>query len=296
MQLKTAPQNMHVWRWQKERNNPKNAFKVLGHTLIATKPYIASMRHAHEGYSEIFWIEEGSGIHYINGVAEKLMPGDILFVRTSDVHSLEGTMLLKYINIMIANERLESLKKLYFSKSSKWFWITGKLPYKQTISKRILEQLRAMAEELWTNPRESFYIDRFLLNLLFLLKEDSKFQFAHDMPEWLKHACTAMLEETNLQKGLSAFYSLCARSPEHASRQLKLFLGKSPTEFINEIRCNHAARKLEMTALSVQEVAFECGYENLSHFYTKFKQLHGMSPLHYRQTKKHLLMEAETAE
>jgi AraC family cel operon transcriptional repressor len=103
------------------------------------------------------------------------------------------------------------------------------------------------------------------------------------MPAWLAKACAAMLTEENLRQGLTTFYKLCSCSPEHASRQLKMHLGKTATEFINDLRCRRAARHLDMTSLSIQEIAHDCGYGSLSHFYHSFNQRYHVSPKKYRR-------------
>ncbi|MCZ6675118.1 MAG: helix-turn-helix domain-containing protein [Verrucomicrobia bacterium] len=47
---------------------------------------------------------------------------------------------------------------------------------------------------------------------------------------------------------------------------------------VTRLRMNYAADLLRNTTLSIRSVVFECGYQDLSHFYRVFKQTHGSSP------------------
>ncbi len=59
--------------------------------------------------------------------------------------------------------------------------------------------------------------------------------------------------------------------------------GQSWRQNVLAMRLNHAARLLVETGKSVTEIVFECGFENLSHFYHKFKSAYGCSPQFYRE-------------
>ncbi len=58
---------------------------------------------------------------------------------------------------------------------------------------------------------------------------------------------------------------------------------KSFIAFVNEVRLNHASKLLIENTMSVSEVCFECGFNNLSHFNRHFKNLYGINPVAYRK-------------
>ena len=68
-------------------------------------------------------------------------------------------------------------------------------------------------------------------------------------------------------------------------RKVKGITGKSPGEFVRNVRLKHAARLLRTTTLTVQEVMFDSGFNNKSWFYRKFQEMFGMSPKEYRDGK-----------
>jgi AraC-like DNA-binding protein len=65
----------------------------------------------------------------------------------------------------------------------------------------------------------------------------------------------------------------------------------SPIEYINKIRVEKASELLRNTDMSISEIAFEVGYNNISYFIKNFKKFMNITPLQYR---KKLQMELET--
>ena len=80
-------------------------------------------------------------------------------------------------------------------------------------------------------------------------------------------------------------HELAARvhlAPASFCRLFKKVTRKTCTQFINEIRLGHASRLLMENETSITEIAFACGFRNLSNFNRRFKERYGMSPRDYR--------------
>lgn len=58
---------------------------------------------------------------------------------------------------------------------------------------------------------------------------------------------------------------------------------KTCTAFINEIRLGHACRLLMESEATITEIAFACGFRNLSNFNRRFRERYHMSPRNYRK-------------
>jgi AraC family cel operon transcriptional repressor len=78
-------------------------------------------------------------------------------------------------------------------------------------------------------------------------------------------------------------------SAGHVSRTFKLFVGQTPTAYVNERRLSRAAQMLSDTQEMIPDVALECGFENLSYFYRCFGQHFGCTPAQYRQSARRLI-------
>jgi AraC-like DNA-binding protein len=59
--------------------------------------------------------------------------------------------------------------------------------------------------------------------------------------------------------------------------------GKTFTQTLNEIRVGHACKLFIERGLSVSEVCYQSGFNNLSYFHRNFKKITNFAPLEYRK-------------
>ena len=71
----------------------------------------------------------------------------------------------------------------------------------------------------------------------------------------------------------------------YLSAIFKKQVGMSPQEYLLRYRMEQAEKLLTGTGLPVQEIAGRIGYEDPLTFSKMFKQVYGLSPLHYREQK-----------
>ncbi|RYE26838.1 MAG: AraC family transcriptional regulator [Sphingobacteriaceae bacterium] len=75
-------------------------------------------------------------------------------------------------------------------------------------------------------------------------------------------------------------------SPNYLSRLLKILTGQSTQQFIHDKLISLAKEKLSTTDLSVNEIAYELGFEHAQSFSKLFKGKTTLSPLAFRQSFK----------
>ena len=66
-------------------------------------------------------------------------------------------------------------------------------------------------------------------------------------------------------------------------RLFKQHTGKTPREFIKELRMVTAARRLLVTDERISTIAYELGFDNVPYFSRLFKSVYGVSPQLYRK-------------
>jgi len=69
-------------------------------------------------------------------------------------------------------------------------------------------------------------------------------------------------------------------------RYFKGVTNKTFSHILNEIRVGVACRNLINTELSIAEIGFNCGYQNVTYFNRQFKKIKGMTPSEYQMRYK----------
>ncbi len=72
-------------------------------------------------------------------------------------------------------------------------------------------------------------------------------------------------------------------SPVSVTRLIKQRTGKSFIDFLNEIRIGFAARQMVDSDMSISEICFSNGFNNISNFNRTFRKKQGLTPTEFRQ-------------
>jgi AraC-like DNA-binding protein len=81
---------------------------------------------------------------------------------------------------------------------------------------------------------------------------------------------------------LSEAAKLASMSEVSFSRFFKIRTGKTYVDTLNEIRLGHASRMLIETTQSINEVAYRCGFNNMSNFNRIFRKKKNCTPKEFR--------------
>lgn len=82
---------------------------------------------------------------------------------------------------------------------------------------------------------------------------------------------------------LTEYAQLANRSLSAFKRDFKEFYASTPGKWLAEKRLKRAKTYVETTPKTISEIAFENGFDNLSHFSRVFKEKYGVAPSYYRQ-------------
>ena len=255
--------------------------------------------HRHRDFREIFWVISGRGVHWINGQRFALQGHMLVLVHQQDRHvmmPLPGEH-LRFINLAFPIANWMALQKRYWAGRPDLFaWPEGQRHLHLQMG--AWAQLQQDAEELrhGRTPRTGAALDRFLLNLHYLV-EGAAPAVARpgekDVPDWLAGALQRMQDPQLLREGLGALLRLCHKSREHVARVTRKQLGQSPTDLVNDRRLVLAAKKLAQTDRKILDIALECGFGHLGHFYKEFTRRYYLTPSVYRRQQQQLLRAGE---
>lgn len=237
--------------------------------------------HTHD-FHEIFWIESGRALHCINEEEHEVNKQKCVLVQDKDQHRVHGATekISEIANLAFPTEEWEMVRQNYFPDEEDVFtW-----PH----------ALREISWPFLSHPLSgwAFFLDvdghprRRLHAFLIQVAEAALLSRIHLglrlAPEWLMNAVEKLRDEKVLQGGTQAFCRVAGRSPEHVIRECRRWLKCTPTEILNQRRMEYAARSLAVSAKPIADICYDCGLENISHFYRLFQARFNISPRKYR--------------
>jgi AraC family cel operon transcriptional repressor len=243
--------------------------------------------HRHD-FAEICWVEAGEGHHHLNGSSHALRAGDVFFILPDDAHGLTtgANRTMAIVNLAFLPSQVDELRTRYFSKEERWFWGHRPAAGCERFAPEQIARMGRAADRLALSSREKFPLDWFLLTLFQELGAREAAALPTELPDWLRDACQRIRRPEHFREGVASFYKLAGKSPEHVARRMRALTGLTPTEYVNRARLDHAALQLRTGQVPVTQVAYDSGFENLSHFFHLFRRRFRTSPSAYRQRRR----------
>lgn len=248
--------------------------------------------HFHHEY-EIYYLFSGDRRYFIKDRTYIVQPGDLVLIRSNEVHKTSDNRMPDHERIVIYYEPVffetypEEYKTMLLSVFAQDYPL---LRLKLQDRLRAEELLLSLLQELLEKPPGfEMHIHNMASEVLLLAARASLKRGAVPPDEEVRptqRKITEIVRFINSQymnpldlEGLSAQFYI---SKSHLSRLFKETTGFYLTEYINITRIKEAQRLLRESRLSITEVAEQAGYDNFSHFGKMFKKLTGVSPRHYR--------------
>ena len=244
--------------------------------------------HFHN-YYEIFLMKKGDALHLINGEEYKLIEGELLFIRDFDVHdyrALNGGE-FEFINLAFSKETFNSLADYLGDGFPKGKLLNISMPPSVILSKREKERLFFSMTDLSKTDNKSMIKlkSRMLIAQIFNSYFLNFTERSNEIPVWLEITVERMKNPKNFILGASRMYEISGKSREHLSRTIKRYYGVTVSEFINDLRLGYSASLLNTSNLSVVDIGYESGFENISWFYKIFEKKYGTTPYKYRKNQ-----------
>jgi AraC-like DNA-binding protein len=95
----------------------------------------------------------------------------------------------------------------------------------------------------------------------------------------------SMVMENNFAYNLKLenYAQLCHMSLSTFKTSFKQYYKTTPAAWLKNNKLQLALNAVLGTDLSINEISFECGFEDTSHFIRLFKEKYALTPLQYRQ-------------
>lgn len=252
--------------------------------------------HSHSEY-ELNFVEKAAGVRRIVGDSVEII-GD-------------------YDLVLIAGEELEHVWEQHQCKSNKIREITvqfsADLFFKSFLNKNQFSTVQKMFEQAkkglcfplpailkiysildtLASEKQGFYA---VMKFMSILYELSLFEDARPLASSSFSKININSDSRRIQKvqehinknykkdiRLNAMAEMIGMTPVAFSRFFKTRTGRNFSDYIIDIRLGFASRMLVDSSMSVSEICYECGFNNLSNFNRIFKKKKGCSPKEFRE-------------
>lgn len=246
--------------------------------------------HDHD-FFEMFWVLNGRVRHHLKDRHEDLTEGDLVLLAPGTAHGLQGrgdTTLV--VSLAFDPGMIAALAATHPALRGRLFWRGDGAPVRLFRDSRQLATLNQAALALEMGRRDRLGAEAFLLPLCAgLLDEETVLPAG--APRWLATACAATRDPKVFRDGAAGFVRAAGRAHPHVSRTARRFLGQTPSDYVNGVRMEYAARRLTGTTDTLAEIAAELGLPNLSHFHKLFRAHHGMTPAQFRKQRQRALVQ-----
>lgn len=242
-------------------------------------------RPHYHNYYELFLVIKGNVRHMVNGKTHILNEGRLLFIRDFDVHDYigEDNGYFEFVNFAFSKEMFDSLFE--YLKIDKEKFLSADMPPSVSLLPVEKEKLFFSFMEINQSLKSEEVTLRAKLILADVFARDFYFGNTRksNIPVWLEMTYEKMKKPKNFIAGMDRMCEISGKSREHMSRVFKKYYSQTPTEFITQMRLGMAVNLLLTSNLSVTDICYECGFENLSWFYKCFFKNFSKTPVQYRK-------------
>lgn len=248
--------------------------------------------HQHEEI-QISYIEKGEGAIFIGDTISHYQPGDIIVIGSNLPHVFRSDVHENAISVMqTLFFTLNSFGKDFFElqtfrniqpilESSKNGFIIHNTPKKIAKYFKKLSKADSYSRFMlflyilkWLSISENTPLSSYVSQKKITDNEGKRIQFVFEYVM------------TNFQKNitLEEIASIANMTKTAFCRYFKVRTNKSFFQFLIEVRVERASKLLiNNKALSVLEIAEACGFNNISNFNRKFKEIKQVSPLQFKK-------------
>lgn len=263
---------------------------------LQEKPHFTYPWHFHSEY-EILYVQNGFGTSFVADNIEEFTSGDLALIGSNLPHfwksdesfyATQNKRKVKYIVIQFSSEFFKEAIAEYPE-----FHLIKELLERSKRGLRFSKDFSKLAEKkiLKLSKTSGFRRTLLLLDFLYFLAKTEKYKLlAGELYQSENHDFTSdrltkvmhYLNASYLRKiELEKVAGVANMHPSAFCRFFKEKSGKSLSEFVNDMRIGYACRLLIEGKMSVSQICFESGFNNISNFNRHFKKNTGFTPSGY---------------
>jgi AraC-like DNA-binding protein len=271
-------------------SHPRHAFRFLRFEI----PAFRGEPHRHR-HLELTWIESGDGLRFVGDRVEPFEPGDLVLVGSETPHCWISSPGSGTSIATVAQFAPDFLHQPGFPELAS----IAPLAERAAFGLAIRGDVHARATELLRRMRVSSDLGRLaglvaMLDLLIAQEHDlhaiahSPMRAPHGRgsappPRRVDRVIGWIHRELGHELTVADAARIARISAGSFSRYFHKAVGRTFTQYVNDVRCSEASVRLRRSDKSVAMIAAECGFETMSHFNRQFRLRMGATPRAYRR-------------
>lgn len=245
--------------------------------------------HWHDSI-ELLFVLKGKVDVYIEKKRFTLQEEDVLIINSNEVHSIQS----HENNLVLALQIPISFIKTEFAEIDQVRFLCKSFLYGEEEQEKFNEIRSLLAEMMWVYNKENYSyeikIKSLLLQLIYVLlwkfresREDSSSRIGSKYTERMLSIVNYI--QGNYMKSLSLFDIAEQEhlSVPYLSSFFQKSMGKSFSQYVNQLRLRHAVRDITYTDHSITQIAMDHGFPSLKSFHKVFKEVYKITPIQYRK-------------
>lgn len=262
--------------------------------------------HWHEE-TEIICFVSGRFCVEINMKKYLVRKPSLFFVGAGDIHSIDGEPGCRESAVVFDMNMLsfEHFDGVQSQMIRPLLDRTVQLPQLITAEDAIWEEMLALYNSIFSESGKESAASRvrvkaWLYEMLACCFESGKMVDLENAPEYENEKIV------NTKKVLRYIHGNCERkiavrelaeltgmNEQYFCRYFKKIMGKTPTEYMNEVRIEKAAGYLQQSGRKIIDIAMECGYDNMGYFIRRFREQKGVTPSQYRKKSQNSIKDSQ---
>ncbi len=254
--------------------------------------------HCHPEY-EIVYLKKGSGTRQVGNHISHFHDGELIFIGPNLPHfgfserqEIDNSEIVIQLKADFLGEDFLERPEMYqiqqlFERSK--FGITFNNPIKHEIGEEIQQLLEMNPFDRLIQLLKIFQALA-TTNAFTILNADG-YSLEVDSSDYQRIQTIYEFTQSNFQQNidLQTIASKINMTPPAFCRFFKRLTGKTFTNFVSEIRIANACQLLHTEENTIAKIAYDSGFNNLSHFNNQFKKTTGKSPSQYRKTRRKII-------